>query len=240
MATHGAMSGADLLMSHFVSAEIPRRSFNLAQIELFEAARAAFPHFRLARQFVGYVPGPRPIHDLGRPGYALYGGNPTPGGANPMRPVVTLTVPDPADPPIETGETRGYNALWTAKRPSRLATLLIGYADGLPRGVGATDSKPGAEVAIAGAGAAGGPLSMDLHRRRHRSAGRPGSAGTLWSCSANDPPRRLRIPQRHDRLPSADQPGPPLSASLCPLGSRRSAGPTGARLRGFDRSRRIA
>ena len=32
------------------------------------------------------------IFDLVRPGYALYGGNPTPGAANPMRPVVTLEI----------------------------------------------------------------------------------------------------------------------------------------------------
>ena len=43
METHGRASGADLLMSHFVSSEIPGDPINPAQIELFEAARAAFP-----------------------------------------------------------------------------------------------------------------------------------------------------------------------------------------------------
>ena len=43
METHGAASGADLLMSHFVSSEIPGDPINQAQIERFEAARAAFP-----------------------------------------------------------------------------------------------------------------------------------------------------------------------------------------------------
>jgi alanine racemase len=59
--------------------------------------------------------------------------------------------------------TCGYNAQWTAKRPTRLATLLIGYADGLPRGAGATDARPGAEVAVAGRRAPlVGRVSMDL------------------------------------------------------------------------------
>ena len=80
-----------------------------------------------------------------------------------MRPVVTLTVAIQQIRSIETGMSCGYNAQWTAKRPTRLATLLIGYADGLPRGAGATDAKPGAEVAVAGRRCPlVGRVSMDL------------------------------------------------------------------------------
>ncbi len=117
------------------------------QIARFEAARAAFPH--LPASFAnssGIFLDARPIHDLARPGYALYGGNPTPGRPNPMRPVVTLTVAVQQTRWIEAGERCGYNAQWTAKRRTRLATLLVGYADGLPRAAGATDARPGAEV----------------------------------------------------------------------------------------------
>ncbi len=80
-----------------------------------------------------------------------------------MRPVVTLTAAIQQIRTIEAGASCGYNAQWTAKRPTRLATLLIGYADGLPRGAGATDARPGAEVAIAGRRAPlVGRVSMDL------------------------------------------------------------------------------
>jgi alanine racemase len=164
MEAHGAASGADLLISHFVSSEIPGDPINQAQIERFEAARAAFPNLpgSLANSS-GMFLNPSPIYDLARPGYALYGGNPTPGGTNPMRPVVTLTAAIQQVRSIETGMTCGYNAQWTARRSTRLATLLIGYADGLPRGAGATDSKPGAEVAVAGRRCSlVGRLSMDL------------------------------------------------------------------------------
>ena len=164
MEMHGARSGADLLMSHFVSSEIPSDPLNQAQIELFEAARAVFPHLRASlANSSGMFLDPSPIYDLGRPGYALYGGNPTPGRPNPMRPVVTLTAAIQQIRSIEAGMSCGYNAQWTAKRPTRLATLLIGYADGLPRGAGATDARPGAEVAVAGRRAPlVGRVSMDL------------------------------------------------------------------------------
>jgi alanine racemase len=151
-------------MSHFVSSEIAGDPLNQAQIERFEAARAAFPSrpASLANSS-GMFLDPSPIYDLARPGYALYGGNPTPAGPNRMRPVVTLTAAIQQTRRIEAGMTCGYNAQWTAKRRTRLATLLIGYADGLPRGAGATDSTPGAEVAVAGRRCPlVGRVSMDL------------------------------------------------------------------------------
>jgi len=164
METHGASSGADLLMSHFVSSEIPGDPINRAQIERFEAVRVAFPGLPASlANSSGMFLDPAPIYDLARPGYALYGGNPTPGAPNPMRPVVTLTAAIQQIRSIEAGMSCGYNAQWTAKRPTRLATLLIGYADGLPRGAGATDVKRGAEVAVAGRRCAlVGRVSMDL------------------------------------------------------------------------------
>jgi alanine racemase len=164
METHGESSGADLLISHFVSSEIAHDPINLKQIEGFEAARAAFPHLLASlANSSGMFLDSAPIYDLARPGYALYGGNPTPGRPNPMRPVVTMTAAIQQIRLIESGMTCGYNAQWIAKRPTRLATLLIGYADGLPRGAGATDSRPGAEVAIAGRRCPlVGRVSMDL------------------------------------------------------------------------------
>jgi len=164
METHGAASGADLLISHFVSSEIAHDPINLEQIKRFEAARAAFPSLPASlANSSGMFLKPAPIYDLARPGYALYGGNPTPGRPNPMRPVVTMTAAIQQIRRVEPGMTCGYNAQWTAKRPTRLATLLIGYADGLPRGAGATDSTPGAEVAVLGRRCPlVGRVSMDL------------------------------------------------------------------------------
>ena len=157
-------SGADLLMSHFVSSEIPDDPLNALQIARFEAARAAFPALKasLANSSGLFLPGP-PAYDLGRPGYALYGGNPTPGRPNPMKPVATLDVAIQQTRWIEAGETCGYNAQWTARRRTRLATLLAGYADGLPRAAGAVAGRDGVEVEIAGRRCPlVGRVSMDL------------------------------------------------------------------------------
>jgi alanine racemase len=163
-ARRSGATGADLIMSHFVSSEIGDDPVNARQIAAFAAARAAFPHLKasLANSSGMFLP-ERPIYDLARPGYALYGGNPTPGRPNPMRAVVTLKVTIQQTRWIEEGETCGYNAQWTAKRRSRLATLLAGYADGLPRGAGASEARKGAEVVIAGRRCPlVGRVSMDL------------------------------------------------------------------------------
>ena len=150
MERHGGAGGARLLMSHFVSSELPDDPINAAQIARFEAARRAFAQLpaSLANSSGMFLP-ERPVYDLARPGYAVYGGNPTPKSPNPMRPVVTLAVTVQQTRWIEAGATCGYNAQWTARRRTRLATLLAGYADGLPRGAGATDGRLGAEVVIA-------------------------------------------------------------------------------------------
>ena len=98
-----------------------------------------------------------------RPGYALYGGNPTPSAPNPMRPVVRLAAPILQLRGIAAGETVGYNEQWTARRPSRIATIGVGYADGLPRNLMATDARPGGAAMLGGRRCPfAGRVSMDL------------------------------------------------------------------------------
>ena len=52
------------------------------------------------------------------------------------RPVVALDLPIIQIRDLAPGETIGYGASWTAARPSRIATLSSGYADGLIRAIG--------------------------------------------------------------------------------------------------------
>ena len=154
-------------MSHFVSSEIPDDPINPAQIERFEAARAAFPNLNdVARQLVGNVLARAPDLRSGAAGLRALWREPDPGQPNPMRAVVTLSVAIQQTRWIEPGKTCGYNAQWTAKRRTRLATLLAGYADGLPRGAGATDGSRAPKSAVAGRRCPlVGRVSMDFSSR---------------------------------------------------------------------------
>jgi alanine racemase len=158
-----------LVMSHLVRAEEPDHPKNAEQIAAFEAVRSALPGIpaSLANSSGIFLP-QRPHLGLVRPGYALYGGNPTPGLPNPMREVVRLDARILQTRWIEGGDAAGYNGRWTARGPRRLATLSIGYADGYPRNGSASDEKIAASVPFGEAIVAGrrcpfaGTVSMDL------------------------------------------------------------------------------
>ena len=158
-----------LLMSHFASAEDPADPVNQEQIDRFERVQAALPHIpaSLANSSGIFLP-QHPYYDLVRPGYALYGGNPTPGRLNPMRPVVQLQGRIVQLHVAKSGERVGYNGRWMLRGDRRLATLSVGYADGLPRALSGTDAKAGAghpagEAIVAGRRCPfAGSVSMDL------------------------------------------------------------------------------
>ena len=158
-----------LLMSHLVSAEAPDDPINARQVSAFADLRSAYPALpaSLANSSGIFLPD-APKHDLARPGYALYGGNPTPGRPNPMRPVVRLEARVIQIREAAEGERAGYNGQWTAGGPRRLAILSIGYADGFPRAASGTDAKaeagsPAGEAIVAGRRCPfAGRVSMDL------------------------------------------------------------------------------
>jgi alanine racemase len=153
-----------LLMSHFACAEEPGHPLNARQMADFRKVRALFPQIPASlANSSGIFLGPDAHHDLVRPGVALYGANPTPGHLNVMRAVVRLEGRIVQLRDVAAGETVGYGAGWTAQRPTRLAILALGYADGVPRAASASDTKPGAEAIIAGRRCPlAGRISMDL------------------------------------------------------------------------------
>ncbi len=159
----GRDHGIALVMSHFACSE-EEHPLNALQMERFRAVRAQFSGIAgsLANSSGIFLPR-EAHHDLVRPGVALYGANPTPGRPNPMQAVVTLQGRIVQLREVDEGATVGYSATWTAKRPTRLAVVSVGYADGFLRAASASDRRPGAEAIVAGQRCPiAGRVSMDL------------------------------------------------------------------------------
>jgi alanine racemase len=159
----GQDHGIALVMSHFACSE-EDHPLNALQVARFGAVRALFPGIAGSlANCSGIFLVPSAHHDLLRPGVALYGANPLPGRPNPMRPVVSLHGRIVQMRDIPAGATVGYSATWTARRPTRLAVVSVGYADGFLRGASASDVKTGAEAIVAGRRCPlAGRVSMDL------------------------------------------------------------------------------
>jgi alanine racemase len=156
--------GITLVMSHLACAETPKHPMNERQIQQFREIRTMFRGIpsSLANS-TGIFLGGATHCDMVRPGLGLYGGNPTPEHDNPMRPVVELKGRILQVKKVASGSSVGYEAAWTARHPSHIATVAVGYADGYLRAAGATGRQAHAEVVIAGKRCPViGRVSMDL------------------------------------------------------------------------------
>lgn len=148
-----------LVLSHLACADEPPHPQNRQQLQHFAAMAARLPPApRSLANSAGIFLGPAFALDLARPGAALYGINPTPGHANPMRPVVRLVAPVLRVLRLDGPGAVGYGASHPVAAGVLIATIGIGYADGLPRaaGCGAQASIEGRPVPIIGR------VSMDL------------------------------------------------------------------------------
>lgn len=121
-----------LILSHFIRSNEPDHVTNKDQLQKFKKINDALPDIPASLcNSAGILLGDEYHFDLLRPGIMLYGGNPR-------------ALPLPADignvfeikgkilqiRDLNIGETVGYNARWTAKRPSKIALINVGYADG--------------------------------------------------------------------------------------------------------------
>jgi alanine racemase len=148
-----------LVMSQLASADRPDALLNAAQLSRFRTALAMLPPAPASlAASAGILLGPDYHFDLVRPGVGLYGANPRGMGDNPMKTVVFLTARVLQVRHIDAGETVGYGATFRARKPMLLATLALGYADGIVRaasnrGMAAIGGRPLPFV---------GRVSMDL------------------------------------------------------------------------------
>ena len=116
-------------MSHLACADESQHPLNEAQLATFHAMTDGTGLPRSLAATGGILLGPRYHFDLTRPGVGLFGGLPHVAA----HPVVTLSLPVIQTREVEPGEAVGYGCTWVAERPSVIATVGGGYADGLPR-----------------------------------------------------------------------------------------------------------
>ncbi len=148
-----------LLMSHLACADDPAHEMNQTQRDRFRAAIAKLPPAPASLSSTGGVLlGRDYAFDLVRPGLGLYGGNPQTGCPNPFRTAVRLTGNILQLRRVDYGQTVGYAASYRTGRNSTLATVALGYADGLMRVLGncGKASVAGVRAPIVGR------VSMDL------------------------------------------------------------------------------
>lgn len=153
----------ELCLMHLSHAGDPDAAENAVQTALYaqykELLRPAFPAAKFSLSASGGIALPVATQeDMVRPGIALYGGASNCHPAQTLPSAITLTAPVQTVHQIEAGQKIGYNGTWTADRPTILATLAVGYADGYPRAL-----SNRADVYIGGALCpVVGTISMDL------------------------------------------------------------------------------
>ncbi len=152
-----------LLMSHLARAEEPDAAMNREQLARFRTLRAELAGVLGAcpaslANSSGIFLGTDYHFDLARPGAALYGLNPTPKYSNPMAEVVRLQGKILQVRCVDSPQTVGYGATRVVTRPSRIATVPVGYADGYLRSASnqASGHIEGVRVAVVGR------VSMDM------------------------------------------------------------------------------
>ncbi len=136
------------IYSHLAAADgtdSASRNFTQEQIHSFFRLTAQLhnrsgepTHMRLHLQAsYGILRYPLPNVDCARPGIALYGllsnAADTQSLAGKLRPVLSLRARVASIHRLSPGESAGYDMAYTATRPTDIATVTIGYADGLPR-----------------------------------------------------------------------------------------------------------
>lgn len=124
-----------MLMSHFACADEPDHPFNGEQAACFSRIASGFPGLPRALDNSGGAFLAQDHLDIVRAGIALYGGAPH-GGVNPMRAVVSLEARIAQLRTVPAGTGIGYGLTHRARRETRIATIPVGYADGLPRTLG--------------------------------------------------------------------------------------------------------
>ena len=142
--------------THLAVADEPDDAYTPEQLERFDAVLGALDEAGLlpplvhAANSAGMLVHPRARHSLVRVGIAMYGLPPAPAlhghGGVVLQPVMSLRARVTLVKELPAGARLSYGLRYELDRPSRIATVPAGYADGVPRNLG----LHGGEVLIGG------------------------------------------------------------------------------------------
>lgn len=127
-----------VVCSHFANASSPDSVKNQQQLEQLLTLKAQYPDLKYSMaNSAAILSDPSSHFDWNRAGIMLYGGSPFDDINHPdnqlLQPTMTLTSEVIAIRTLDVGDSVGYGETWRAERPSRIATVAAGYADGYPR-----------------------------------------------------------------------------------------------------------
>ncbi len=147
-----------VLMSHLACADEPTHEHNTLQHENFRKCMSKFSGLKASfSNSAATLARPDFHYDLTRPGVAIYGGEALNDVPNPMKPVVTAQSRILQIRHAKVGEKVGYGAEAELTRPTKIATISGGYADGFHRALS------GVGVPLRGAKPEGGNVWLEGH-----------------------------------------------------------------------------
>ncbi|HEX9243542.1 MAG TPA: alanine racemase [Anaeromyxobacter sp.] len=128
------------IFTHFAAAEEGDQRFTRRQFDVLRAVSARLPFVkeRHCAASASVLLDPEMRLDAVRTGLSVYGYRPAPwvGTDAELAPVLSLRAKVARVLDVERGATVGYGRTWAASRPSRIALVMCGYADGYRRGLG--------------------------------------------------------------------------------------------------------
>lgn len=144
----------DALFTHLAVADEPDDPFTALQLDRFDAALSDLaaagidPRLRHAANSAGAIAHPRSRYDLVRCGIAVYGIAPSPetAGTLPLEPAMTVGARVTQVKTVAAGETISYGRRHRVETDTRIATVALGYADGVRRDL----FRRGGEVLLGG------------------------------------------------------------------------------------------
>ena len=122
----------ECVMSHFACADEINHPMNASQLNAFTQLTSNTIKRSMANS-AAILSQPEALFDFVRPGIMLYGVSPFEKTNEELKPVMQLSAPILSIKTIQTDESVGYGATWTADKETTLAIIGIGYGDGYPR-----------------------------------------------------------------------------------------------------------